>query len=269
MKKYLIANIIIGFSYRYNDYFKDNIEIYEYNGNEEAKHNIIVKYEKGLTTPKSGNFKIFSKSIKGVKSYMAYDDDYKNIEVFIDEESFTDLPTVEYVYTGMIFLELAQRAGLLPLHGSAITYNDEVILFSAPSGTGKTTHAKMWHRLYPDKVLWLNDDKPLLSVENNEVMVYGAPFSGKNKANTNRKKKLKAIIFMDKGVNDEIVKLKKDEALKHLIINTLRPTEEKLWDKTLALFDKIIANIPIYHLDASITLNAAKTVKETIYGKEV
>lgn len=267
MKKYLIANIIIGFSYRFDEYFKDNIETYLYEGNQDAAHNIVVKYKKDLEAPKEGNYRIFSKSLKGVKSLMTYDKDYKNIEVWIDDEAFTDLATAEYIYTGMIFLELAQRHGLLPLHGSAITYDDEVILFSAPSGTGKTTHAKMWHRLYPEHVLWLNDDKPLLSIEDNKVYVYGAPFSGKHKANTNRKIPLKSIVFLRQGVTDKVTKLKKDEALKHLMVNSLRPTEEKLWDNTLKQFDYILNNIPIYHLDASVSLNAAEAVKEAIYGK--
>ena len=269
MKKYLIANIIIGFSYRFDEYFKDNIETYLYEGDKEADHNIVVTYKKNIKEPKEGNYRIFSKSLKGIKSLMLYDANYKNIEVIIDEDAFNDLATAEYIYTGMIFLELAQRHKLLPLHGSAITYNDEVILFSAPSGTGKTTHAKMWHRLYPDEVKWLNDDKPLLTIEDNKVFVYGAPFSGKNKANTNRKMPLKAIVFLRQGVTDKITKLKKDEALKHLMVNTLRPTEETLWDNTLEQFDFILNNVPIYHLDASVSLDAAKTVKGAIYDEKI
>ncbi len=266
MNKYLIAGIKIGFDYTYDKYFKNNIEAYRYDGEEAVDHTIVVKYAETLDMPTKGNFRIFSKSVSGVKAYMTYDEGYKNIEIWIDSDTFTDVATAEYVYTGMIFLELAQRHGLLPLHGSAINYKGDVILFSAPSGTGKSTHARMWKTLYKDDVSWVNDDKPLLKVEESGIYVYGAPFSGQHHSNTNEKKPLKAIVFLKQGVTDDVTLLSEKEALKHLMINTLRPTEEALWDNALKQFEVILKQIPIYHLDASLSTKAVKSIKKAIYG---
>ncbi|MBN3490891.1 hypothetical protein JV173_05105 [Acholeplasma equirhinis] len=267
MNKYLIAGIKIAFEYTYDKYFKNNIEAYRYDGDEPVDHTIVVKYKETLDMPQSGMYRIFSKSVSGLKSYMTYDEGYKNIEIWIDEDTFQDVATAEYVYTGMVFLELAQRHGLLPLHGSAISYKGDVILFSAPSGTGKSTHARMWKQLFGDDVTWVNDDKPILEINEDGIFVYGAPFSGQYSSNTNKKLPLKAIVFLQQGITDEVTKLDQKEALKNLVTNTLRPTEEALWDNMLKLFEVILKQVPIYHLDASLSLNAARQIKKAIYGE--
>ncbi|HHX76673.1 MAG TPA: hypothetical protein GX698_04770 [Acholeplasmataceae bacterium] len=266
MKKYLIAGMVIEFDYRYDQYFKNNIENYIYEGDRAVDHTIVVKYALELEPPTSKLHRIFSKSVSGLKAYMNYDEDFRNIEIWIDEDTFTDAATAEYVYSGMIFLELAQRHGLLPLHGSAINYKGDVLLFAAPSGTGKSTHARMWKHLYKDDVTWVNDDKPLLDVTEDGIYVYGAPFSGQYSSSSNERKPLKAIVFLKQGVTDRVDKLDKKEALKHLMTNTLRPNEEKLWDQALGHFDQIIKEIPIYMLDASLSTSAVKAVKKAIYG---
>ena len=265
MKKYLIADMVIEFDYRYDQYFKNNIEHYIYEGNRPVDHTITVKYALELDPPSSKLHRIFSKSVSGLKAYMNYDEDYRNIEIWIDEDTFTDAATAEYVYTGMIFLELAQRHGLLPLHGSAINYKGDVILFSAPSGTGKSTHARMWKHLYKDDVSWVNDDKPLLEVTDEGIFVYGAPFSGQYSSNTNERKPLKAIVFLQQGITDKVEVLNEKDALTNLIKNTLRPSEEALWDQALKHFDQIIKDVPIYMLHASLSTSAVKAIKKEIY----
>ena len=258
--------MVIEFEYRYDQYFKNNIENYIYEGSRQVDHTIVVKYALQLEEPTSKLHRIFSKSVSGLKAYMNYDENYRNIEIWIDEDTFTDAATAEYVYTGMIFLELAQRHGLLPLHGSAINYKGDVILFSAPSGTGKSTHARMWKYLFKDDVSWVNDDKPLLDVTDEGVYVYGAPFSGQYSSNTNDKKPLKAIVFLRQGIIDKVERLNEKDALKHLMINTLRPSEELLWDQALKHFEHIIKDIPIYMLDASLSTSAVKVIKKAIYN---
>lgn len=267
MKKYLIADMVIEFDYRYDQYFKNNIEHYIYEGSRPVDHTIVVKYALELEPPTSKLHRIFSKSVSGLKAYMNYDEKFRNIEIWIDEDTFTDAATAEYVYTGMIFLELAQLHGLLPLYGSAISYKGDVILFSAPSGTGKSTHARMWEHLFKDDVRWVNDDKPLLDVSKEGIYVYGAPFSGQYISNTNEKKPLKAIVFLKQGITDEVEKLNDKEALKHLMINTLRPNDAAIWDQTLTHFDQIIKDIPIYMLDASLSISAVKAIKKAIYNQ--
>lgn len=263
---YLIAGIKIDFKYKYDQYFKDNIEHYLYDG-KDVDHRLHVHYEENLKEPSDKQYRVFSRNIHSIKAMMIHNESFTEVDIYIDPKQFTDLATAEYIYSGMMFLEMAQRKGLLPLHGSAISYKGDVILFSAPSGTGKSTHARMWKRLYPNEVEWVNDDKPLVEVTDEGIFVYGAPFSGQYSTNTNQRLPLKSIVFLEQGITDKVTRLSDKEALKQLMTNTLRPQEEKVWDLMISKFEAILKNIPIYHLEASLSTNAALQVKKTIYGE--
>lgn len=265
---YLIAGIKLSFSYRFDRFFKQNIEAYQINDDGTYDHQIIMSYETNITPPSEGNYRIFSKNAHGIKSMMVYDEDFKHVKIVINEEAFSDLETAEYIYSGMVFLEMAQRHGLLPLHSSAITFQGEAILFSAPSGTGKSTHARLWKERFFEQVDWINDDKPLLKLEGDKVFVYGAPFSGHYRENMNQKYPLKSIIFLQQGSTNDIVKLDEKEALQRLMTNILRPREESIWDQSLTILEEIIKNIPMYLLDANMTQEAVDSVYHTLYGEK-
>ncbi len=268
MHTYLIAGIKLSFSYRFDRFFKQNIESYEILSDGTFDHQIIMTYQKEITPPVDKGYRVFSKNAQGIKSMMIYDDHFKHIEIVINEDAFTDLETAEYIYSGMVFLEIAQLNGLLPLHSSAIVYKNEAILFSAPSGTGKSTHARLWKERFNDEVDWINDDKPLLKLENEKVFVYGAPFSGHYRANMNQKYPLKAIIFLQQGATNDVRKLDEKEALQKIMTNILRPKEEIVWDQSLSIINDIIKNISIYSLDATMNQEAVDAVYHTLYGEK-
>lgn len=266
LKTYEIAGIKIAFAYRFDRFFKNNIERYEVE-DVIPDHEIKVVYESPITLRENSLYRVFSKNVYGIKSMMVYSEDYKHIEIIIDEKAFSDLETAEYIYSGMVFLEIAELHGLLPLHSSAISYNEEAILFSAPSGTGKSTHARLWKDYLKDQVDWINDDKPLIKLEDGKIFIYGGPFSGHYVQNQNKKYPLKAIVFLDQGSTDEVKLLNEKEALQHMITNILRPTSEAIWDKMLEVIEEVIKRIPMYHLDATMTLDAVTSIKKAIYGE--
>lgn len=265
LKTYEIAGIKIAFSYRFDRFFKDNIERYEVK-NVIPDHEIKVIYESPIVEREGRLHRVFSKNVYGIKSMMVYSKDYKHIDIIIDDKAFTDLETAEYIYSGMVFLEIAELHGLLPLHSSAISFNDEAILFSAPSGTGKSTHARLWKEKFHDRVDWINDDKPLIKLEDGKIFVYGGPFSGHYVQNQNKKYPLKAIVFLDQGSTDEVQLLNEKQALQHMITNILRPTSEAIWDKMLMVVEEVIKRVPMYHLDATMTKDAVVSIKKAIYG---
>ena len=82
-----------------------------------------------------------------------------------------------------VYRKIAERLPLYDtvlFHGSALAADGEGYLFTAPSGTGKSTHARLWRELLGDRVVMINDDKPLLRVTEEGVTVYGTPFRGKH-----------------------------------------------------------------------------------------
>jgi esterase/lipase len=173
----------------------------------------------------------------------------------------------EYVLMGVIFLEISMREGFLPIHASAILYQNQAILFSAPSKTGKSTHANLWKQAYPE-IEYINDDKPLLKIVGEEVMVYGSPIAGQKAINTNQHAPLKSIVFLSQGKTNTMKRASIDEALNLLMKNMLRPSDEENWNKALKTIEFIIKTIPIYTLDATKDLEAVYAVKKSLFEGE-
>ena len=83
-----------------------------------------------------------------VKSMIIHDEEMKHVKVLIDTTLSKNPAETEYVLLGVMFMEIAMKEGYLPIHASAIRYKEQAILFSAPSKTGKSTHANLWKRIY-------------------------------------------------------------------------------------------------------------------------
>lgn len=264
MNKYLIAGIKIEFNHQYETFFKNNLEHYQYDG-DDVDHKINVFYKEVLDAPRSENSYVFSKSVSGYKSYMYYDEGFKHIDLWIDLDAFNDPAVAEYIYSGMIFMFLAQQKGLIAVQGTAINYKEDVILFIAPSGTGKTTHAKMWKEAFKEDVEILTDLKPLLFVNDDKVYVYPTPFSeiNTNKLNLN---KLKAIVYLTRGVNDVIKKIDAISSLKLLQSNTVKPANKTLKELRPNL-EKIANQIDAYEYCVSLNKKAPLIVKKAIYNE--
>ena len=68
--------------------------------------------------------------------------------------------------------------GVILYHGSVIAVDGQGYLFTAKSGTGKSTHTALWRELFGERAVMVNDDKPLLRVKDDQVTVYGTPWNG-------------------------------------------------------------------------------------------
>ncbi len=143
-------------------------------------------------------------------------------------------------------------------HGAAIEYDGNAYLFTAPSGTGKTTHINLWRKYLADKVGIINGDKPIIRVQDN-VTVYGTPWAGKEGYQRNTKARLKAICIIKQGKTNSIVRLKNSEAINHLMRQVYMPHDAVALSKTLELLGKMIEKTHVYELSCDISEEAFKT----------
>lgn len=173
------------------------------------------------------------------------------------ENPHLSIEDCEYIWAGSEFYEILPDFGAMLLHSSAIVYNDEAFLFSAPSGTGKSTHTQLWLKRFEGSYI-LNDDKPAIRLTENGIYVYGTPFSGKTDLNVNKGVPLKGICMLERGTENRIEKVSPDEALFGLLNQTIRPLSEERMDKLLTILDKLIINIPVYRLYCNMELEAAE-----------
>lgn len=277
MKTYLIAGIPIRLKYHYDAYLKHNIELYE-KDIDEVKHTFEVHITDHIELPqgKSKSIKnpyiIFNEQhriiymkdqINHVKALIKHDYMYQKIDIFINPQHMEHPEEFEYTWLGLMFMEIALKYQLLPLHASAIDNHGKGLLIVASSQTGKSTHAKLWQDMDPD-IKIINDDKPLIGFHHQQLYIYSSPFSGKTAHNENRMIPLEAIVFLYQGKQNEIIQLDHEEIIIEFLKNMMRPNDEKTWDDVIDLINQIMASIPIMRLNATPHLSAAEYLREQL-----
>lgn len=278
MKKYRIAGITLEISDFDNAYLKHNIDNYIISDKEPCRHQIHVSFhndiEKPLEEPinqKNPFVVILEKDriiyIEGkdkrIKMVIKHDKTFKHVYMRFNQNAITDLDEFVYTWLGLIFMDIALTYGLLPIHGASINDANTSIIISAPSQTGKSTHAKLWLELDPT-VSIQNDDKPLIGKKDQKIIVFSSPFSGKTSHNQNIEIPLKALIFLEQSPIDSIEPMSKDDIIKDMMKNIMRPGDSLTWENILSLIHEIIENIPIYRLKATPHITAAILLRNTL-----
>ena len=166
---------------------------------------------------------------------------------------------------------LRKLAEILPshnrilMHGASISYNENAYLFTAPSGTGKSTHIRLWKKYLGDDVKIVNGDKPFISLEN-EPMIYGSPWAGKENWHRNCKMPLKGICFVQRGTANSIRRIEASECLSLLFKQVYLPADTLAAGLTLELVDTLIKNVPLYVLTCDMSEEAVKCSFEALTG---
>ena len=151
-------------------------------------------------------------------------------------------------------------------HGSIIAVDGQGFLFTAKSGTGKSTHTALWREYLGDKAFMVNDDKPMLKTTDSGVIAYGTPYNGKHHLGCNMSVPLKAICIITRGEKNTIVRIDKSEAYAMLLQQVYRPQDPLQMAKTLKLVDKLAASVELYKLACNMDIEAAKVAYNGMKG---
>jgi len=180
--------------------------------------------------------------------------------------SYLTLDECEYILTGFIFANSILKFDGFCLHSSAVAFEKRAVLFSGPCGVGKSTHARLWQQYFNEnKVIIINDDKPVLRLINNDFYVYGTPWSGKDDLNVNTQAILGAIVFLKQAKENHIRRLSSNEAVQMMIYQSLRPIYDRdKMIKLMILLDNLIQKTPIYEMGCTISLDAVKMIYNEI-----
>ena len=142
---------------------------------------------------------------------------------------------------------LASRSVLL-FHASALAVDGEAILFSGKSGIGKSTHARLWREKMKDRVLMVNDDKPLLKVTKSDVIVYGSPWKGKEKLGNNLHFPVRAICFLERAEDNRINRISAWDAFPLMVKQSYIPLSNEKRYITIEMIERILAAKPAFRL---------------------
>ncbi len=152
------------------------------------------------------------------------------------------------------------------MHGAVVAVGDKAWLFTAPSGTGKTTHINLWLKNIPGSYV-VNGDKPLIRV-GDECTVYGTPWAGKEGMNRNVGVKLCGIVILNRGAENHIEKVHMTQILPVLIQQSYRPKDKVELEKTLSLLSRLGKMIPMYQLYCNMNPDAAFTSYNVLNGED-
>jgi len=147
-------------------------------------------------------------------------------------------------------------------HGSVVAVDGVGYLFTAKSGTGKSTHTRLWREYFGDRAIMVNDDKPLLHIGDSGVVAYGTPYNGKHRLSTNISVPLKALCILTRDNDNQIESITREQAYTMLLQQVYRPADMLKMTKTLALMDRLADSVKLYKLGCNMDISAAKIAYE-------
>lgn len=156
-----------------------------------------------------------------------------------------------------IALAMLER-GVLLMHGSVVAVDGEAYLFTALSGTGKSTHVRLWRELFGRRAVMVNDDKPLVCVTGGRAVVYGTPWDGKHHLSSNVSVPLKAIVYLQRGEENRISQVAAGALFPVLVQQTFRTPDASVTARVMALLAQLAGKVSLYSLHCNMQPEAAK-----------
>lgn len=195
------------------------------------------------------------------------------VDIIIDTELYDPTKySADFSYEMLAYMESGRQffARLMNfdgfyIHSSSIERDGKAYMFSANSGTGKSTHTRIWQQVFGEEVKIFNDDKTPLRCIGGVWYAYGAPWCGKDNININMKVPVAGICFLKQAQENKIRRLAPGEAATKIISQTIRKfkKEERL-DLMLSHVDKIVREIPVFELENRPEPTAAQLSYETM-----
>ena len=156
--------------------------------------------------------------------------------------------------------------GTLVFHGSVVAVDGVAYLFTAKSGTGKSTHTALWRQVFGSRAVMVNDDKPFLHVGPEGVTAYGSPWNGKHGLGDNISAPLKAICILERGEENVIREIPASEALFMLLQQSNRPLDKTKMPVYMELLDGLSRKVRFYRMNCNMDPEAARMSYEAMSG---
>lgn len=153
---------------------------------------------------------------------------------------------------------------ILVFHGSVVAVDGQAYLFTATSGTGKSTHTRFWRETFGDRAVMVNDDKPFLRLTENGVLAYGSPWNGKHRLGNNICVPLKAICILERGDENIIRPISGQEASMMLFQQSNRPMDPRKMPIYMDLIDRLSKQTAFYRMQCTLDPEAARVAYETM-----
>ena len=155
------------------------------------------------------------------------------------------------------------------LHSACFDVGGVGVAFAAHSGTGKTTHMRLWQKLLGDKMVIVNGDKPIVRFFDDEPetpYAYGTPWNGKEHLGCNMRTKLQHICFIERSETNFVEPMEKAEAIDRIFNQVYMPKDPVAVMKTMELIDRLLSCCKLWKIHCNMEDEAAKIAYETIFN---
>ena len=176
-----------------------------------------------------------------------------------------------YLETLAVYRKIAERApsyDTVLMHGSCVAADGQAYLFTAKSGTGKSTHVRLWREMLGDRAIMVNDDKPLIRLTETGPVVYGTPWDGKHRLSNDVAVPLRAICILERAEENSIRPIAPGEAYPMLLQQIYRPIDAQAMGKTLGLVDRLARRTNLWRLGCTTSREAAQIAFDAMSGRK-
>lgn len=203
------------------------------------------------------------------------DDDLRRMQAEFDRmaEAEGDTPhpySEEFLENNSIHSLLAEKMtehNVLLMHGSALCMDNEAVIFTAVSGTGKSTHSRLWRENYGERVYMINDDKPMLRFEDGRILVCGTPWDGKHHLSRNVCIPLRAVVSLERDTVNHIEPMAKADAFPVLMKQALTLKKPAVMGRIMKMEKMLLDTVSFYKLGCNMLPEAAVTAHDAIFAR--
>lgn len=211
---------------------------------------------------------IFTMVRQGVRYTLVKEDDSNLVCSTLGTAEVADPSLVRFGIWVMFGIAMAPL-GAIAIHSSVVVKDDKGVLCLGESGTGKSTHTRLWLE-HIEGARLLNDDSPIIRIVEGVARVYGSPWSGKTHCYVNKSVPIAGFLRLSQAPHN---KIRRHSVLS--AIGALLPScppafayEEPLQDAICNTIAEMIGLVAVYHLECLPNEEAAQLSYATIYGRE-
>lgn len=177
---------------------------------------------------------------------------------------------LEVVAFRRCFADILPRYRRCLFHGAAMLFGGKACIFTAPSGTGKSTQLMLWKKMYPEKVSVINGDKPILEFrQEGSIIVHPSPWRGKENWGGRISVPLAHVIYLAQAKENRIRRMETREAilpLFHQIFNKNADRDSLL--RVVGCLERIIESVPVWYLENNGSAESARFCHDTLFGRK-
>ena len=191
--------------------------------------------------------------------------DSQHTEIYFNP-AYTSLLNTDTIFHSMLALEkhlVLQNSFVF--HCSYLDFEGKAILFSGPSGIGKTTHTNLWCQYLPDRAKVLNGDKCLLSREGNTFYANGWPICGSSGICHNERREVRAVVLLQQAPENRLIEEKKILTFRRVLEQlTVNYWNREFTDAAMTFADSLVSTLPCFTYGCNISREAVDTLYQQL-----